>query len=217
MRLIFLGAPGAGKGTLAELLSAHDGLVHISTGAILREEIKVGSELGKEADDYVKTGQLVPESLINSMLEKRLQQDDLSAGYILDGYPRTLEQAEFLDQLLTKLGTPLDRVVLVDVPQDLIIKRLSSRLTCPNCGAIYNLLQQPPQKEGICDKCGSALVVREDDKEEVIRHRLEVYEENTKPLIDYYADKNLLTKVDNSGSPQLALDKLLAQLQKGSD
>lgn len=217
MRLIFLGAPGAGKGTLAALLAAHDGLVHISTGAILREEIKAGSELGKAANDYVKTGQLVPESLINSMLEKRLQQDDLAGGYILDGYPRTLEQAEFLDQLLTKLGSPLDRVVLVDVPQDLIIKRLSSRLTCPNCGAIYNLLQQPPQKEGICDKCGSALVIREDDKEEVIRHRLEVYEENTKPLIDYYAQKHLLTAVDNSNSPQAALDNLLAQLQKGSD
>ncbi len=212
MRLIFLGAPGAGKGTLAALLAAHDGLVHISTGAILREEIKAGSDLGKEANDYVKTGQLVPESLINSMLEKRLQQGDLTGGYILDGYPRTLEQAHFLDQLLAKLETPLDRVVLVDVPQDLIIKRLSSRLTCPNCGAIYNLLQQPPQKEGICDHCKSGLIVREDDKEEVIRHRLEVYEENTKPLIDYYAKKQLLLKVDNSASPQLALDNLLAQL-----
>ncbi|MDD7401637.1 MAG: adenylate kinase [Eubacteriales bacterium] len=217
MRLIFLGAPGAGKGTLAELLADHADLVHISTGAILREEIKAGSDLGKEANDYVKQGKLVPESLINSMLENRLEQGDLSNGYILDGYPRTLAQAKFLDQLLARLDTPLDHVVLVDVDQEVIIKRLSSRVTCSQCGAIFNLLQQAPQKEGICNKCGGTLIVREDDKEEVVRHRLEVYEENTKPLIQYYQDGGLLLKVDNSASPAIALEILLDQLEKGSE
>ncbi|MDO5033548.1 MAG: adenylate kinase [Eubacteriales bacterium] len=217
MRLVLLGAPGAGKGTLAKLLSEQDGLVHISTGAILRDEIKAGSELGLQANEYVSSGRLVPEYLINSMLEHRLGQDDLAGGYILDGYPRTLEQAEFLDTLLVKLGTPLDQVVLVDVPEDIIVERLSSRLTCPQCGAIYNLTQKPPQKSGICDNCGSELIVREDDKEEVIRHRLEVYEENTKPLVAYYEAKGLLLSVDNSVSPHLALENLLSLLGKGSD
>lgn len=214
MRLIFLGAPGAGKGTLAELLAKEENLAHISTGSMLREQIREGTNLGKEAKGYMDSGQLVPAELVSSILADSLKSLAKDQGYILDGYPRSLEQAEYLDKLLEDLNTPLDAVVQVEISNEVIIDRLSSRLTCESCSSVYNLKQNPPKVEGVCDKCGGKLIQRDDDKAEVIKQRLEVYEINTKPLIDYYKNKDLLVTVDNSGSPQAGLAKLLEVLKK---
>ncbi len=206
MRLVFLGAPGVGKGTIAETFSAEAGLAHISTGAILREQIKEGSDLGKAAKSYIDAGDLVPDKLVSDMLAEHLK--NCKRGYILDGYPRTIEQAKFLDDLLDQLETPLNAVVLVEIPEKTIVERLTSRLTCKSCGAIYNTKNQPSEKEGICDKCGHELIQRDDDKEEVIVQRLKTYESKTKPLIDFYKKKDLLLTVDNSGSPEEAVENL---------
>ncbi|MDO5015909.1 MAG: adenylate kinase [Eubacteriales bacterium] len=212
MRLIFLGAPGVGKGTLASLLANEKDLVHISTGSMLRQQIADHTELGKEAKSYMDKGELVPSELVSSILAASLKNLPEEQGYILDGYPRSLDQAEYLDQLLAELKTPLDAVVLVEIPTELIINRLSARVTCADCSEVYNLNDNPPKKEGICDKCGGKLIQRDDDKPEVIKQRLEVYEANTKPLIDYYEKKELLVRVDNSSTPEQGLHKLLAAL-----
>lgn len=215
MRLVFLGAPGVGKGTIAEAFSAEAGLAHISTGAILREQIKEGTDLGKAAKSYIDAGDLVPDKLVSDMLADHLK--NCKTGYILDGYPRTIEQAKFLDDLLEQLETPLKAVVLVEIPEKTIVERLTSRLTCKNCGAIYNTKNQPPEKEGICDKCGHELIQRDDDKEEVIVQRLKTYESKTKPLIDFYEKKALLLTVDNSGSPEEAVKNLKLVLSEKED
>ncbi len=202
MKLILLGAPGAGKGTVAKMLTAIDGSVQISTGDILRGAVAAGTDLGKEAEGYMKRGDLVPDSLIMGIMEKRLQDNDCKKGFLLDGFPRTIPQAEALTELLKKLGITLDMAVSIDVPRDVILDRLCTRRTCANgdCQAIYNVKSNPPKKEGICDKCGSPVVQREDETETAISHRLETYNEKTAPLIGFYAKTGLLKTVTGTSS-----------------
>lgn len=188
MRIILLGAPGAGKGTVSEILTERYGIKQISTGDMLRSAVKTGTELGKTAEGYMKRGELVPDSLILDIMEKRLQEKDCSKGFILDGFPRTIGQAESLKTMLGKLGMTIDAIVNLEVPEDVIIRRLTSRRTCSNqdCQAIYNIYTKPSRKEGICDKCGSPTIQRDDETEEAIKQRLTTYAEKTAPLIDYY-------------------------------
>jgi len=188
MKVMLLGAPGAGKGTVAKLLTALDGSVQISTGDILRAEVRAGSDLGKQAEAFMKAGDLVPDSLIMDMMEKRLQAEDCQKGFLLDGFPRTIPQAEALNKLLAKLNIDLDMVINIDVPRDVILDRLCTRRTCANaeCQAIYNVKSNPPKKEGICDKCGSPVIQRDDETEAAISHRLETYNAKTAPLIGFY-------------------------------
>ncbi len=197
MKLILLGAPGAGKGTVAKLLTAIDGSVQISTGDILRGAVQAGTELGKEAEEYMKRGDLVPDSLIMGIMEKRLQEPDCEKGFLLDGFPRTIPQAEELKKLLERLGITLDKAVNIDVPREVILDRLCTRRTCenPECQAIYNVKSNPPKQEGICDKCGAKVVQREDETEEAISHRLATYNEKTAPLIGFYEKEGLLLNV----------------------
>jgi len=202
MKLILLGAPGAGKGTVAKLLTAIDGSVQISTGDILRGAVQAGSELGREAEAYMKRGDLVPDSLIMGIMEKRLQEPDCQKGFLLDGFPRTIPQAEALTDLLQQLNISLDMVVNIEVPREVILDRLCTRRTCenPECQAIYNVKGNPPKQAGICDKCGSAVVQRDDETEEAISHRLETYNNKTAPLIGYYEGKGLLKNVTGTSS-----------------
>ncbi|MCF6289393.1 MAG: adenylate kinase [Desulfobacterales bacterium] len=202
MKLILLGAPGAGKGTVAKLLTAIDGSVQISTGDILRSAVQAGSELGREAEGYMKRGDLVPDSLIMGIMEKRLQEPDCASGFLLDGFPRTVPQAEALRELLAKLDISLDMVVNIDVPREVILDRLCTRRTCANsdCQAIYNIKSNPPQQEGICDKCSSPVIQRDDETEEAISHRLETYNEKTAPLVGFYEKEGLLKSVIGSSS-----------------
>ncbi|MBN1497848.1 MAG: adenylate kinase [Spirochaetes bacterium] len=188
MRIILLGAPGAGKGTVAEILMEQYGISQISTGDMLRSAVKSGSELGNAAREYMNRGELVPDSLIMDIMEKRLQADDCGKGFILDGFPRTIGQAESLAAMLKKLGMKIDAIVNLEVPEDVIVRRLGSRRTCSNadCQAIYNIHTKPSKREGICDKCGSPTIQREDETEEAIKKRLATYAEKTAPLIDYY-------------------------------
>ncbi len=194
MKLILLGAPGAGKGTVAKMLTDLDGSVQISTGDILRGAVQAGSELGKQAEAFMKAGDLVPDELIMGIMENRLQESDCAKGFLLDGFPRTIPQAEALKELLTKLNIELDMAVNIDVPRDVILDRLTTRRTCSNtdCQAIYNVKSNPPKQEGVCDKCGSPVVQREDETEEAISHRLETYNEKTSPLIGFYDKEGLL-------------------------
>ncbi|MFZ5776066.1 MAG: adenylate kinase [Thermodesulfobacteriota bacterium] len=202
MKLILLGAPGAGKGTVAKMLTAIDGSVQISTGDILRGAVQAGTDLGKEAKGYMDRGDLVPDSLIMGIMEKRLQEPDCAKGFLLDGFPRTIPQAEELKGLLAKLGIKLDMVVAIDVPRDVIFDRLCTRRTCENtsCQAIYNIKSMPPKKEGICDKCGSAIVQRADETEEAIGHRLDTYNEKTAPLAGFYEKEGMLRTITGTSS-----------------
>jgi adenylate kinase len=198
MKLILLGAPGAGKGTVAKLLTAIDGSVQISTGDILRGAVQAKTALGREAEGYMKRGDLVPDSLIMGIMEKRLQEPDCARGFLLDGFPRTIPQAEALKELLARLGIELDMAVNIDVPREVILDRLCTRRTCenPKCQAIYNVKSNPPREEGICDKCGFRVIQREDETEEAITHRLETYNEKTAPLIGFYEKEGLLLNVE---------------------
>ena len=188
MRIILLGAPGAGKGTVAEILMEKYGISQISTGDMLRSAVKSGSELGNAAREYMNRGELVPDSLIMDIMEKRLQAGDCGKGFILDGFPRTIGQAESLAAMLKKLGMKIDAIVNLEVPEDVIVRRLGSRRTCSNadCQAIYNIYTKPSKREGICDKCGSPTIQRYDETDEAIKKRLATYAEKTAPLIDYY-------------------------------
>ncbi|MBU0680711.1 MAG: adenylate kinase [Proteobacteria bacterium] len=202
MKIILLGAPGAGKGTVAKMLTKLDGSVQISTGDILRGAVQAGSELGKEAKGYMDRGDLVPDSLIMGIMGQRLLEDDCKKGFLLDGFPRTIPQAEALKALLTKLGIKLDMVVNIDVPRDVIFDRLCTRRTCENsaCQAIYNIKSMPSKKEGICDKCGSAIVQRADETEEAIAHRLDTYNQKTAPLAGFYEKEGLLKTITGTSS-----------------
>ena len=194
MKLILLGAPGAGKGTVAKLLTAMDGSVQISTGDILRAAVAAGTELGKKAEAAMKAGELVSDDLIMGIMRERLKEDDCKSGYLLDGFPRTIPQAEALKELLADMGEELDAVVNIDVPRDVILDRLTTRRTCEDCGEIYNVKSKPPKEEGKCDKCGGAVVQRDDETEEAISNRLDVYNEQTAPLAGFYEKEgNLLT------------------------
>lgn len=200
MRLVLLGAPGAGKGTQAKKLIEKYGIPQISTGDLLRAAVAAGTPLGKEAKSYMDKGELVPDSVVLGMVEERLKQDDCKKGYILDGFPRNVAQAEALDKMLNGLGMSLDAALSVDVPFDDLMKRLTGRRTCKSCGQMYNIYFNPPKKEGVCDKCGGELFQREDDKEETIKKRLEVYNSQTAPLIEYYGKKGILKSVNGTGS-----------------
>lgn len=194
MRIILLGAPGAGKGTVAKLLTEYDGSVQISTGDILRAAVKEGSELGKKAKEYMDRGDLVPDSLIMQIMEVRLQEADCQKGFILDGFPRTIPQAQELKKLLAKLGIKMDFVANLDVPRDVILDRLTTRRTCSNsaCQEIYNVKSNPPAPGGKCKKCNSDVIQRADETEEAINNRLETYNQKTAPLIGFYEKEGLL-------------------------
>ena len=198
MKIVMLGAPGAGKGTQAEKIAEEYGLPHISTGDIFRKNIKEGTELGKEAKGYMDKGALVPDELTVRMLLDRVSNDDCKDGYILDGFPRTIPQAEALDAELMKLGEKIDYAVDVEVPDENIVKRMSGRRACPKCQATYHLEFIPPKQDGVCDECGTGLVIRDDDKPETVQKRLSVYHEQTQPLIDFYGKKGVLHTVDGT-------------------
>ena len=198
MKIIMLGAPGAGKGTQAKMIADKYGVPHISTGDIFRANIKNGTELGMEAKTYMDQGLLVPDELVVDLVVDRVNQDDCENGYVLDGFPRTIPQAEVLDSELTKLGDHIDYAINVDVPDENIVKRMSGRRACLTCGATYHIEHVPPKKEGICDVCGSELVLRDDDKPETVKNRLNVYHEQTQPLIDFYTEKGVLKTVDGT-------------------
>lgn len=198
MKIIMLGAPGAGKGTQAKMIALKYGVPHISTGDIFRANIKNGTELGMEAKKYMDQGLLVPDELTVRILLDRVAQEDCRSGYVLDGFPRTIPQAEVLDNALTELGDKIDYAINVDVPDENIVRRMSGRRACITCGATYHLEHVPPKKEGTCDACGSELVLRDDDKAETVKNRLDVYHKQTQPLIDFYTGKGILRSVDGT-------------------
>lgn len=200
VRLVLLGAPGAGKGTQAKKLIEKLGIPQISTGDLLRAAVSEGTELGMEAKSYMDKGELVPDSVVLGMMKERLQDEDCKKGFILDGFPRNTAQAEALDAMLEELGMPLGSALSVDVPLEDLMKRLTGRRTCKDCGQMYNIYFSPPATEGKCDKCGGELYQRDDDQEETIQKRLEVYTEQTAPLIDYYSGKGILKSVSGTGS-----------------
>lgn len=208
MKIIMLGAPGAGKGTQAKMIAEKYSMPHISTGDIFRANIKNGTELGMEAKKYMDQGLLVPDELTVRILLDRVAQEDCKNGYVLDGFPRTIPQAEVLDEALTKLGDKIDFAVNVDVPDENIVRRMSGRRACLNCGATYHIEHIPPKKEGICDTCGSELVLRDDDKPETVKNRLDVYHKQTQPLIDFYTEKGVLKTVDGT----LPMDEVFAAI-----
>lgn len=187
MNLILLGAPGAGKGTQGALIAERYGTPRVSTGDLLRDAVRRGTPLGQKAKGYMDAGELVPDDVILGLMREVLTREEGSeSGYILDGFPRTVPQAEGLDALLEEIDRPLDAVIVIDVADDLLIKRLSGRRSCPDCGAVYNVYFEPPATPGVCDVCGGTLVERADDTAATVRRRLEVYRENTEPLIEYY-------------------------------
>ncbi|MBO4476794.1 MAG: adenylate kinase [Lachnospiraceae bacterium] len=198
MKIIMLGAPGAGKGTQAKLIADQYQIPHISTGDIFRANIKNGTELGKKAKTYMDQGLLVPDELVVDLVVDRVAQDDCVNGYVLDGFPRTIPQAKALDEALIKKGTGIDYALNVDVPDENIIRRMSGRRACVNCGATYHIVHIPTKVEGICDRCGSELILRDDDKPETVQKRLDVYHEQTQPLIDYYSKAGILISVDGT-------------------
>ncbi len=212
MRLILLGAPGAGKGTVAKMLTATDGSVQISTGDILRAAVKEGTDLGKEAQGYMTRGELVPDSLIMGIMGERLLEDDCKSGFLLDGFPRTIPQAEALKELLAKLSLTLDGVVNLNVPRDVILDRLTTRRTCVECGAIYNVKSNPPKVEGVCDACGGKVVQRDDETEEAISKRLDVFNEQTAPLVGFYEKEGMLLDIQATSSDAV-LDAIKAHLK----
>lgn len=193
-----LGAPGAGKGTQAKMIADKYSIPHISTGDIFRANIKNGTELGKKAKTYMDQGLLVPDELVVDLVVDRVGQADCSNGYVLDGFPRTIPQAESLDAALEKLGSKVDYAINVEVPDENIVRRMSGRRACVACGATYHIVHIPTKVEGICDRCGSELILRDDDKPETVKKRLAVYHEQTQPLIDYYNDKKVLVEVDGT-------------------
>jgi adenylate kinase len=200
VRLIFLGPPAAGKGTQAKRLAAEYGIPHISTGDILRAANKGGTYLGREAKRYMDRGALVPDDVMIGIIQERLQQSDCEPGFILDGFPRTIPQAEALAKLLKSMHSPLNYVVNMVVPVEEIVRRLGGRLTCQNCGRMFNLMLDPPKTPGRCDCCGGPLIQRIDDRIDTVHERLQVYQQSTQPLIEYYSARGLLTTIDGTGS-----------------
>ena len=198
MKIIMLGAPGAGKGTQAKKIAEKYGIPHISTGDIFRANIKNGTERGKKAKTYMDQGLLVPDELVVDLVVDRVNQDDCTKGYVLDGFPRTIPQAEALDKALTEMGQKMDYAINVEVPDDNIVNRMSGRRACVDCGATYLIVYKKKKKEGVCDKCGGDLILRDDDKPETVLKRLGVYHEQTQPLIDYYTQAGILKEVDGT-------------------
>ena len=198
MKIIMLGAPGAGKGTQAKMIADKYEIPHISTGDIFRANIKNGTDLGKEAKKYMDQGLLVPDELTVKILLDRVAKDDCKNGYVLDGFPRTIPQAQVLDKALSELSDHIDFAINVDVPDENIINRMSGRRACLSCGATYHIVHIPPKQEGVCDRCGKELILRDDDKEETVKNRLDVYHQQTQPLIDFYTEKGVLRTVDGT-------------------
>jgi Adenylate kinase (EC 2.7.4.3) len=212
MNIALFGPPGAGKGTQAKELSKHYNIPHISTGDILRANVRDGTELGIKAKEYMDKGELVPDEVLIGLIRNRLTEPDCGTGYLLDGYPRTIPQADALGEILKEINKPLDSVINIEVTDEELVKRLSGRRSC-TCGESYHLVFNPPKQEGLCNACGSELYQRDDDKEEVIRQRLSVYNDKTKPLIDYYVNAGLLVNVDGTAS----VDSVLADICKIMD
>ena len=212
MKIIMLGAPGAGKGTQAKMIADKYQVPHVSTGDIFRANIKNGTELGMEAKKYMDQGQLVPDELTVKILLDRVAQPDCEKGYVLDGFPRTIPQAEVLDKALAELNESIDYAINVDVPDENIVRRMSGRRACLSCGATYHIEHIPPKQEGICDTCGQELVLREDDKPETVLNRLEVYHKQTQPLIDFYTEKGVLRTVDGTVDMQDVFGAIVAIL-----
>ena len=212
MKIIMLGAPGAGKGTQAKKIAERYGLSHVSTGDIFRANIKNGTELGMEAKKYMDQGMLVPDELTVKILLDRVAQEDCKNGYILDGFPRTIPQAEVLDKALTELGDKIDYAVNVHVPDENIVNRMSGRRACVSCGGTYHVVYAPTKKEGICDACGGELILRDDDKPETVQKRLAVYHEQTQPLIDFYQNKGILVEVDGTKEMAEVFEAIVAIL-----
>lgn len=198
MKIIMLGAPGAGKGTQAKMIAAKYGIPHISTGDIFRANIKNGTELGAKAKEYMDKGLLVPDELVVDLVIDRFKEPDCEKGYVLDGFPRTIPQAEALDKALTAIGESIDYAINVEVPDENIINRMGGRRACVGCGATYHIVYSPTKVEGKCDTCGADLIVRDDDKPETVKNRLAVYHEQTQPLIDYYTNKGITREVDGT-------------------
>ena len=198
MKIIMLGAPGAGKGTQADKICAKYNIPHISTGDIFRANIKNNTELGQKAKSYMDKGELVPDELVVDLVVDRIKADDCTNGYVLDGFPRTIQQAEALDAALAAINDKVDYAINVEVPDENIINRMSGRRACVACGATYHIVHIPTKVEGVCDKCGAELILRDDDKPETVKNRLNVYHEQTQPLIDYYTAKNVLHEVDGT-------------------
>ncbi len=214
MKIIMLGAPGAGKGTQAQMIADKYKVPHISTGDIFRANIKNGTELGMEAKKYMDQGLLVPDELTVKILLDRVAKEDCKDGYVLDGFPRTIPQAEVLDKALAERGESIDYAVDVDVPDENIVKRMSGRRACLSCGSTFHLEHVPPKEEGICDRCGKELVLRDDDKEETVLNRLKVYHDQTQPLIQFYKEKGVMQAVDGTKSMQEVFDAIVAILEK---
>ena len=212
MRLIMLGAPGAGKGTQAARVAERFRIPHISTGDIFRANIKNGTQLGKKAKSYMDAGELVPDELVCDLVADRIAQPDCGEGFILDGFPRTIPQAEALDEAVRKAGTPIDFAVDIEVPDEHIISRMGGRRACVSCGATYHVVYNPPKKEDVCDRCGGKLVLRDDDRPETVKNRLAVYHAQTQPLIDYYKDKKVLVTVDGTQSMDDVFSAILEKL-----
>ena len=198
MKIIMLGAPGAGKGTQAKKIAAKYAIPHISTGDIFRANIKNNTELGQKAKTYMDKGELVPDELVVDLIMDRFKEADCANGYVLDGFPRTIPQAEALDRALAEMGQKIDYAINVEVPDENIVNRMSGRRACVDCGATYHIVYAPTAKEGICDKCGGELILRDDDKPETVLKRLGVYHEQTQPLIDYYTEAGVLREVDGT-------------------
>ncbi|HWT80220.1 MAG TPA: adenylate kinase [Candidatus Methylomirabilis sp.] len=212
MRLILLGPPGAGKGTQAKLLMERFQIPQISTGDMLRAGVKAGTPLGLEAKRYMDRGALVPDEVINGLVKERVQRPDCERGYILDGYPRTLVQAQSLREMLLKLGAGIDHVLSLEVPTEELVKRLAGRRTCRDCGAMYHVDFSPSKKDGLCDACGGPTIQRDDDREDTVRQRLRVYAEQTAPLIQFYGGLGLLRHVPGTGSVDEIFRRITAAL-----
>jgi adenylate kinase len=214
VRLVLVGPPGAGKGTQAQFIASHFAIPKISTGEIFRANVSEGTELGVEARKYMDAGDLVPDEVTIGMVEDRLGHGDAQSGFLLDGFPRTVRQAEVLDALLDPMASPLDVVLELVVDDDEVVRRLSGRRTCHQCGHVWHLDFDPPGTEGICDRCGGELFQRDDDSEDTIRHRLEVYADQTSPLIGYYGDKSLLRGVDATGPVEDVTERAINALRR---
>ena len=212
MRLVFLGPPGAGKGTQARELAREWQVPHVATGDMLREALAAGTPLGRQAKDYMDRGALVPDDVIVGLIAERLKRPDATRGFILDGFPRTIPQAEALDRLLKDLGQQLDHVIFFDVSEEELLRRLTGRRSCPACQSTYHIVSAPPRREGICDKCGTPLIQRADDSEATVRNRLKVYASQTAPLLDYYRRRGRLTTVPGEG----AIDSIRAAIRRAA-
>jgi adenylate kinase len=210
MNLVLLGPPGAGKGTQAERISEAYAVPHISTGDIFRENLKKGTELGLKAKEYMDRGELVPDEVVIGIVRNRLAEPDCERGFVLDGFPRTVAQADALKEMLAGMGRGIDHVLNISVPDDVVVERLTARRTCRACGAIYHLVYSPPREEGKCDSCGGELYVRDDDREETVRARLREYEAKTRPLIEYYRGEGLLRDIDGAAG----MEDVLASIKR---